>query len=342
MKLKYTGPFLQPTGVGRAFHENCHALLTQGIDLWIDPAVACDLDDLEGVDKVLENCVEPFDPTHVLIHSGSTYHAQVLIDEDHKHLPHFAYVTWEGCLLPKDAQKILRDHFRRVFVPGDLQRYGEIPATEVPHPIAGHLDTRKSPEEALARHKAEPFRFYSILTWCPRKNPIGLISTYFATCWNQPGAQLLLVIPEYAREAALTDIDALKDAMGLPQYPPVCLKTDLTRSELWTVHLQEHHFVTATRGEGWGLGVQEACVAGNLITAPWHVPAHPGVGYRATTTPVETPPPFDAPGLDLRTLWWEPDLQDLSEFYGSLTPPPPEWDYDHVGRILVKEMMNNG
>lgn len=118
--------------------------------------------------------------------------------------------------------------------------------------------------------------FYSIFEWIDRKNPEALLKAYYEEFNASENVGLL--IKTYFRNFTLHNkriirqqIEKIKNEMGLKEYPPVFLYMDLMdRHQIARLHKTGDVFVSAHRGEGWGVPQVEAMLAGKpVISTGW-------------------------------------------------------------------------
>lgn len=179
----------------------------------------------------------------------------------------------------------------------------------------------------------EPFRlpgvtddlyiFYSIFQWIERKDPRSLLKTY----WNtfKPDDQVLLLLKTYRekftteeRNAIIKEIKSLKEELGMKAVAPVQIYTELmSRGDIYRLHQTGDCFVSAHRGEGWGIPIAEAMAFGkpvistNLGGIHEHVPPHAALFTKYNKKPVFN---MDfVPWYDKDQLWAEVDSEDLKE-----------------------------
>lgn len=117
----------------------------------------------------------------------------------------------------------------------------------------------------------KPFLFYSIFEWTDRKNPEELLQAY----WEEFDGHedVGLVIKTYFRNFTLSNrrmiknqIQVLKAKSGIIKPPKVFLYLDLMdRQQIMRLHKTGDVYVSAHRGEGWGIPQVEAALAGNPI-----------------------------------------------------------------------------
>ncbi len=177
-------------------------------------------------------------------------------------------------------------------------------------------------------------RFYAIGAWGDRKNQLGVLKAYLGEFTSVDRVTLTMWMPE----ARFDDLNALLAATGIPSadLPALTIpdprRIHLSEDELVAMHASHHCFVSATRGEGWGLGMFEAAIMGNAVIAPLcggqgdflcdysahrHVPhqltpcfgsvEHEDIEGAYARATVSRPP-----GVDCHQKWAEPDLATLA------------------------------
>lgn len=120
---------------------------------------------------------------------------------------------------------------------------------------------------------APGYRFYSVFEWTDRKNPKALLEAYWREFENEPDGTVALLLKTYIshfnwkkRDEIIAQIEILKHRVGLKSYAPIYLYTDLmNRSQIYRFHLAGDAFVSAHRGEGWGIPQMEALLCGKPV-----------------------------------------------------------------------------
>lgn len=118
---------------------------------------------------------------------------------------------------------------------------------------------------------AANFLFYSIFEWTDRKNPEALLNAYWQEFDGQQDVGLL--IKTYFRNFTLANrrmiknqIELYKSRSGAKNPPPVFLYLDLMdRQQIMRLHKTGDCYVSAHRGEGWGVPQVEASLAGRAV-----------------------------------------------------------------------------
>ena len=196
-----------------------------------------------------------------------------------KHL--ISYTVWETSLLhPKWAADC--NHADEVWVPCEwnVRSFREsgvtVPIHKVHHGIdVGMYDNISEEEIAATGMGGSTFTFLSVMQWNFRKNPEGLLRAYFNAF--SPKDDVRLLIKAYigrgqppAKEAALIKevVTKIKNDMQLPGYPRVSLITEtLPSDKLRALYAAADAYVSLTHGEGFGLTMFEAGLAGKPVIA---------------------------------------------------------------------------
>lgn len=273
LKVRFIGGFGKPTGYGVACNDYCLALHQQGVDLDIRPILPIDSSDLSDRYHCLLPLVNRQDadyswPTHVISHTIAHY-AHILVDAEHELCPptakKVAYTTWESDRLPKIAADPLRETFDAVLVPSKYNAQaliaGNVPKNKI-HIVPHCFDPDWWFVAAPERNGKRPYTFYAIVTWCERKDPIGLLKAYLTTFTSKDDVILKISTPSWVPD----DFAFLVRSIGLEDLPKVVISKDrLTDEQIRELHYTSDCYVTTTRAEGWGLGAFEAALAGNHV-----------------------------------------------------------------------------
>lgn len=271
------------------------------------------------------------EPDVAVVHASPRALAQIPWPIDRVTTRVVAMTTWETSALPTAYAAALRTRYDAVMVPSDfcfgtLYSAGVGNAVVVPHTF----DPGFWPADFHASR--ERTRFYTIGAWGERKNAGGVLRAYLHAFTKADNVTLVMILQG-------ADFDALRSLIarsGLApdQLPEIIVpdRTVLAEHELVDLHASGHCFVSATRGEGWGLGMFEAAIMGRPVIAPvwggqaeflryasWsQVPCQPtpcfggelGADgpFRQAAMAVSMPP-----GVDCRQLWAEPNLGVMAE-----------------------------
>ncbi len=142
------------------------------------------------------------------------------------------------------------------------------------------IETQREWPEGYVIPEFDGYLFYSIFEWTDRKNPADLLNTYWRTFQNGENVGLLLKtyfrgFDMASRKMIKHEIEALKRKSGLENFPPVFLYLDLMdRHQVERVHQTGHCYVSAHRGEGWGVPEVEAALCGKPVIATAYAGCH--------------------------------------------------------------------
>jgi glycosyltransferase involved in cell wall biosynthesis len=245
-----------------------------------------------------------------------------------------ALATYDGVIVPSDfCADVLGAHHIVQFLPRVVPHCFDEGFWPKPQPHATGLE--------------RPYRFYTIGAWGERKNSLGILRAYLHAFTKSDNVELMMCISD----ADFDEIRSVIARTGIPEdqlpsihVPVMTNGISLSEEQLVELHQTADCFVTATRCEGFGLGMFEAAISGRYVIAPTfggHVDfLEDYAGFmpiRAQLTPcvgVErkelardgyqisrvTMPP----GVTGKHLWADPDLSDLSDrmrtLYLSATP----------------------
>lgn len=236
-----------------------------------------------------------------------------------------AVVTWETNVLPTQFAQALGT-FDAVIVPsqfcaGVIGADVRVPIHVVPH----CFDEDFWPlQHGKIRSAERPYRFYSVGAWGERKNTLGLVRAYLHEFSKDDPVQMMIVSDG-------ADVDVVRGVIAasgiaaedLPELhvPSVSAEHPLDEEQLVELHLDGDCFVSATRGEGWGLGMFEAAILGKTVIAPhyggqidfladyaWYTP----VGCQLTPCFAGLSRAAGPRDVDAKQLWAEPDLRGLA------------------------------
>jgi hypothetical protein len=276
------------TGFGRASRDYLAALAdTDGIELEIGALAGSPITSPEPRYEELDDLVVPWDQVQGLA-DIAIYHAkpQLLAQLEPvtrtqaRSGKRVALTTWETSPMPAQLAEPLK-WFDGVIVPSefvaDLCHQAGIPYERlhlVPHCF--DEDWWRLPTEdlrgAARTAREDAFRFYAIGAWGERKNMLGVLKAYLHAFTAYDKVQLWLQIDHNDFAAITRDIHSLIARSGLSQneLPGLFVPEDrLAEDQLLDLHATSDCFVSATRGEGFGLGMFEAAIMGRWIIAPF-------------------------------------------------------------------------
>lgn len=272
MKVKYCGPAKDYSGYGEANRHDIAALIEAGIDVTTQlPMYVMEISDFGKLGNVAiqaENL--PYAYIIKILHTTPNVYKQFM--EPGKY--HIGRIFWETDKLPLDfatnaelmdeiwtGSQYNADSIRKSGVTKPIYIIPEAIDTELP---VGILPYEELPVDGT-------FRFYSIFEWTERKNPTALLQAFWQEFEGQDDVSLTLktYVDNFTpdkRSEVNNNIRKIKYEMGLGHYAPVYTYKELMdRHQIYRFHKSFDCFVSAHRGEGWGVPQMEAMLMGNPI-----------------------------------------------------------------------------
>ena len=266
-KIKYVGPWASFSGYGEANRNEIMALHTAGVEVttqYVDYGdVGGDHGESYRIARGLEN--RPIDYRIKLIHVVPDNYIKYL--EPLKY--HIGRIFWETDKMPElfvwnanllDEIWTGSEYHKKVLVSSGVNR----PIFVFPQ----SLRTENIEAKPFIVPQKKGYTFYSIFQWIERKNPKALLEAYWREFEGED--EVTLIIKTYRmgfgedqRRMIMEDINKWKQELGLSHYPRTLLFTGLLdRDDIWRFHATGNCFVSAHRGEGWGIPQAEAMVMG--------------------------------------------------------------------------------
>jgi glycosyltransferase involved in cell wall biosynthesis len=273
MNIHYHCPFGAPTGYARAAHDYLTALVGAGAEVSIgaeaEESISAAPSGPEGhedlrvyINRKLQPDVEIF---HLTPKALTEVADQITRGLPFPPGPKVAMTTWETDPFPRTYAKVL-EAFDAIIVPSNFCARAMQPLDTPIHVVPHCYDPAVWKPVYLPR-SGDLYRFYTIGAWSVRKNQIGLLKAYLATFRKKDRVQLTIVSPN----PDLALVKALIKTCGIPEeeLPGLNIISDrLSQEQLIDLHVGGDCFVSATRGEGWGLGAFEAMLMGNPVVMP--------------------------------------------------------------------------
>ena len=377
MKVAYIGPALHNTGYGHAASNYCLAMLRAGIDLVIIPPVDITEVELEQADERYAPLLECFGDvgypdvviSHALPFACSSFLEDVPIP---RHALRVANTVYETETLSQSSIADLEEHFDLVMVPSNYNLVSFRRQMRAPEKcvLIPHTFDPAHWKAARAPRKTSEYVFYTIGTWCERKNPMGLLKSYLTEFGPEDDVLLRIKTPSYGEKQIAELVGMLK----IPHLPPVeILCEPLDEEALMDFHTSGDCFVTTTHSEGFGLGAFEARLLGNPVIAPGYsglldflypsdtVKLVPHFLTPAVTPETEHNKVMRVHGLEIKPVlradhmgiggdqnWCEPDLHTTKKYMrqayeDNWSPDDIDRDrlertfsYDAVGQLILK------
>lgn len=273
MGIKYVGATRDFSGYGEAGRNDIASLITAGIDVTVKPlqfvTELCDFGDLGALCMDREDKDIPYEA--VILHLTPN------IFPKHKEEGKYTIgrVFWETDKIPTDFAKGIEQGCDEVWT-GSKYNEDAIRKAGVTKPIfiiPEAIDTtvRKEQFSPYLTPATDTFSFYSIFEWTFRKNPFCLLEAYFTEFQN--GENVSLNLKTYVdnftaekKEEITFQIEEIKARLGFSAFPPVYLFRHLMdRGQIYRFHSSFNCFISAHRGEGWGIPQMEALLLGNPV-----------------------------------------------------------------------------
>jgi len=152
-----------------------------------------------------------------------------------------------------------------------------VPVRKIHHGIdVGRYDGVSTDDFQLAGiDKSNTFVFYSVMQWNARKNPEGLLRSYFAAFKPEEPVRLVLKAyvgrgfsPQEEAKRLKQAIQQIKSDMQLKGFPRMNLVTaSLSSEQMRQFYMYGDCYASLTHGEGFGLTMFEAGLAGKPVIA---------------------------------------------------------------------------
>lgn len=272
MKIKYCGPAKDYSGYGEANRHDIAALVKAGVLVTTQlPSYTTDLSDFGELGRIaLDRENDPMAYQIKILHTTP--------DQYRKHLEpgkfHIGRVFWETDKLPP-AFAINVNLLDEIWTGSEFNAQAirnagvnDVPIKIIPEAIDTEWDTSSIKPY---KNASEGFVFYSLFEWTERKNPTALIQAF---CQEFSGVKdVSLVIKSYVdnfheenKQEVRHLLQRAKRNSGGAEPPPIYLYPNIMdRGQIYRFHRSGKVFVSAHRGEGWGVPQMEAMLMGNPI-----------------------------------------------------------------------------
>lgn len=274
MNVRYTGPALDYSGYGEANRHDIAALTSAGIGVSVElTRHTLEVSDFGKLGELVQSCTyKPLDYKIKILHTTPNIYGQFI--EPGKY--HIGRVFWETDRLPGDfargAQACDEIWTGSKFNADAIRKAGVTkPIYIIPEAIDTDIDVSMIKPFVAENNNEDVYNFYSIFEWTERKNPEALLEAYWREFEGRDDVSLTLktyldnFMPNKKREIDI-NIQKIKDRLGLKHYAPVYLYRELMdRHQIYRFHKTYDCFVSAHRGEGWGIPQMEAMLMGKPI-----------------------------------------------------------------------------
>lgn len=266
MKIKYCGSALDYSGYGEANRHDIAALVSAGLNITTElPRFTAEIADYGEIGN-LARSLEGKDIAYKIkiLHITPNIYPQYF--EEGKY--HIGRVFWETDQLPiAFAQNV--ELLDEIWTGSDhnAKAIRKAGVTKPIHIIPEAIDVNVEPKDYfpfITNTDHDEFRFYSIFEWIERKNPEALLTAF----WQEfsPDEKVSLNIKTYVdnfrpekKKQIKKHITRIKHQLDLKAYAPVYIYSHLlNRDQMYKFHRTFDCFVSAHRGEGWGIPQMEA------------------------------------------------------------------------------------
>lgn len=268
MKVKYCGPARDYSGYGEANRHDIGALVAANVQVTTQiPSYVRDMAEFGALGKLvldLENKKMGYE--YKILHTTPDQYRRY----KEEGVYHIGRIFWETDKIPKefaDNAKLVDEIWTGSQFNADAIRNAgvEVPIHVIPEAVDVELKV-----ETIKPYKVAPegYKFYSIFEWTERKNPKALLEAYWREFENTEGVSLILKtyvdnFTDEKKQEIKQQIRKLKSRLDLKHYAPVYLYLDLMdRHQIYRFHQTGDCFVSAHRGEGWGIPQMEALLMG--------------------------------------------------------------------------------
>ncbi len=279
MNVAYLGPLKDYSGYGEANRHAVAALNAAGVTVMAQMvAYTPEASDFGKLGQLVDDLCKNTDDYKIkILHTTPDQYAKYM-ERGKFHIGHF---FWETDRVPDQFAQGLK--LMDEIWTGSKANEEAIRAAGVKTPIKifpQATETNRNWPDKYGIDGFDGYLFYSIFEWIERKNPEALLAAYFEEFQN--GENVGLLIKTYfgnftmARKKHIRSaVENLKRRMQLKNYPPLFLYLDLMdRHQVMRVHQTGDCFVSAHRGEGWGVPQVEAMLAGKPVISTGYGGVH--------------------------------------------------------------------
>lgn len=266
MKVKYTGACKDFSGYGEAARHDVAALLSADVNVTTEiPVYTPEAGDYGKIGQLSIDCEnKPLGYRIKILHTTPNVYQNYL--EADKYIIGRAF--WETNKVPLDFAQNL-NIVNEIWTGSKynemaIRNAGVMKPSIYLIPEAIDDTVRIEDIKPYITDNKNDFKFYSVFEWTERKNPKGLLTAFWKAFEGKKGVSLMIktYVDNFSKEKK-TEIDnvirKLKLQLGLKSYAPVYLYRSLmTRPQIYRFHKTGDCFVSAHRGEGWGIPQMEA------------------------------------------------------------------------------------
>jgi len=270
MNIKYTSPATDYSGYGEASRHDIAALHSAGVNIKTQiPKYTLEIADFGRLGDLAVGFQENDIPYKIqILHTTPNVYKMYM--EPQKY--HIGRAFWETDKVPLDFAINLQ-LMDELWTGSEFNKQSMRNAgvTKPIYIIPEAIDIIAPKADPYIIPEVDKYKFYSIFEWTERKNPGALMEAYYREFQNDENVSLCLktyvdnFTPEKKKEITIM-IRQIKLKLNLPKYPEVKIYTNLMdRHQIYRFHNTFDCFVSAHRGEGWGIPQMEAMLTGHPI-----------------------------------------------------------------------------
>lgn len=272
MKLKYTAPCLDYSGYGECSRHDVASLTGAGVNVTTQiPNYTLEQSDYGSLGELCRK-LENRDLGYRIKIIHTTPNTYPLYLEDGKY--HIGRVFWETDKLPLDfstqVEKVDEIWTGSEFNKQAIENAGVTkPVYIIPEAIDTSINIDKvKPFITVAD---QTYKFYSIFEWTSRKNPEALLTAYWQEFTNGESVSLTLktymgTFQKRNKQELKQIIRNIKKQLNQDKYAHAYIYHQLMdRHQIYRFHKSFDCFVSAHRGEGWGIPQMEAMLMSKPI-----------------------------------------------------------------------------
>lgn len=270
MNVKYCGPARDYSGYGEANRHDIAALVMAGVQITTQiPKYCLELSDfgrLGDIASKYENRL--IDYRFKIIHTTPNVYHQFF--EPGKY--HIGRVFWETDRLPNDFTEKVQA-CDEIWTGSEYNKQAIINSgvTKPIYIIPEAIDIYAPDVEPYKIPDFKGYKFYSIFEWTERKNWRALLEAYWREFEHERGVMLVLktYVDNFTQDKKYEiqrEARELRNTLGLSNYAPIQFFFNLMdRNQIYRFHKSFDCFVSAHRGEGWGIPQMEALLMGKAV-----------------------------------------------------------------------------
>lgn len=324
ISLCYTGCCFDYSGYGEANRNFIKALHTAGVRLQVQaPSYVVDVADFGELGKLcreLSTC--EVDNRIKVLHVTPDQYPRFM--EPGKY--HIGHLFWETTRLPKDfadACQLMDEIWTGSHTNAQAIRDSGFAKPIFVCPQA--IDTAMERSKPYVIPHFDGFLFYSVFEWTERKNPKALIRAFYEEFSKEEKVGLLVKtyfdsFNEKQSGYVMGEMRRLKRQYGLDRAPVMVYRHLMDRKHVMRLHSTGDCFVTAHRGEGWGIPIVEAMLHGNPVITTGYNGVNEYLDKK--TAYLLTPTMVPVTGMERNDVWYTADQQwadiDIAELRRTL------------------------